>query len=100
MVRVTPASPRAIVEDADARARELLLEFRLAAVDDRRDRLERQDALDVRIEQRADVRQRLHLGRISVVAADRDNARPGADLVEHLGHAGTSEMIRAIWLIW
>ena len=44
----------AVDEDRDAGARELLLQVRLAAVDDNEIRLQRQDPLDVRIEQRAD----------------------------------------------
>ena len=44
----------AIVEDADARALELRLQVGLRAVDDDQIRPQRQDALDVGIEQRAD----------------------------------------------
>ena len=51
----------------------------LAPVDDDEIRLQRQDPLDVRIEQRSDARQLLHLGRIGVEAADGDDLRTCAD---------------------
>ena len=78
----------AIVEHADAGARELLLQVGLAAVHDHQVRLQRKDALDIRIEQGADARQLRHRRRVRVVAADGDHARAGTDFVKHLGHRG------------
>ena len=48
-------------------------EFRLGDVDDDEIRLERQDALEVRIQQRADARSRRRLGRIRVEARNADH---------------------------
>ena len=75
----------AIDERPDAGARELRLQVRLRAVDDDQVRPQRQDALGVGIEQRADARQLLHLRRELVEAADADHLRSGADREQHLG---------------
>ena len=64
---------------------ELLLQVELAAVDDDEVRPEREDPLEVGIEQRAHARQRFDLGRIVVEAADRDDLRARADGKEDLG---------------
>ena len=74
-----------VAENRDPRAIELRLQVGLRAVRDDEIRAQGEDALDVRVEQRADARQRLHLGRELVVAADGDDLRPGADGKEHLG---------------
>ena len=72
-----------------------LHEIVLAAIDDDEVRPQRQNALDVGVEQRADAGKRCDLGRLLVVAADGDDAWPGADGKQNLGRAGTSEMMRA-----
>jgi hypothetical protein len=60
----------------------------LRAVEDDEVRPQRKDPLDVRIEQRADARQRVHLGRKAIVAADGDDAIARAHREQHLGRRG------------
>ena len=73
---------------ANRRARQLRHQIGLTAVEQHEIRPERDDAFHIRIEQRADSRERLHLGRILVVAADRDDAIARADGEDHLGQRG------------
>ncbi len=75
----------AVIEDADARPRELLLQIRLAAINHDQLWFQRQYQLDVGIEKRANARQPFHFRRIRVVAADAHHTRPCADREEHLG---------------
>ena len=75
-------------EHADAGPRELRPQIALAAVDDDEVGPQRQDPLDIGIEQRADARQLVTSGGNVVEAADRDDLRPGADREQHLGDGG------------
>ena len=75
----------AIVEERNRRALELLLQIGLAAVGDDEIGPQRNDALGVGIDQRADGRQRSHFRRLDVVGADGDDLRPGADREQDLG---------------
>ena len=77
-----------VAEPRDAGAFELLREVALRAVDDDQVRPQRQDLLDVGIEQRADVRKRAHLRRFTIETADRHHARPGPDREQHLRRCG------------
>ena len=65
---------------------ELLLQVLLASVDDDEIGPQREDALEIRIEQRSHPLQLLHLRRVLVEAADRDHLRPCADGKENLRH--------------
>ena len=49
---------------------------------------EREDPLEIRIEQRPDPLQLLHFRRVLVEAADRDHLRPRAHRKEDLRHGG------------
>ena len=60
----------------------------LADVDDDEIGLQRQDALEVRVQQRADARPLRGLGRIRVEARHADDLIAGADREEHLGDRG------------
>ena len=84
----------AIAERAVTRSPELRLQVGLRAVDDDEIRPQRQDALGVGIDQRADLRQRLHLGRELVVAADATTCDPAPTANSISVSAGTSDTMR------
>ena len=69
----------------DAGALHLRTQIGLRAVEDQQIGLERQDPLDVWIEQRPHTRQLVDLRRKAIVAADGDDAIAGAHREEHLG---------------
>ena len=71
--------------DGNARPRELRLQILLAPVDRDEIRPEREDPLEVRIEQRPDPLEILHLRRVLVEAADADDLRSRANREQHLG---------------
>ena len=77
-----------IVEHRDADASEPGDQIRLRTVDDDEIGLERQDALEIGIDERADLRTRRDLGRVRVVARHADDLRAGADREQHLGDGG------------
>ena len=77
-----------IVKRRDTRALELLLEIRLAGVEDNEVRTQRENALQVRIEKRAYALQLLDLGRVAIEAAHCDDLRPRADGEKRLGNGG------------
>ncbi len=78
----------AVDVDGNLRALELRAQVRLAGVNHHEIRAQRQDPLDVGIDQRADSRQLLDLGRKPVEAADRHDLRARADREQHLGDGG------------
>ena len=84
----------AVDEDRNLRALELLPQVGLAAVDGDQIRLQREDALDVRIDERADALQLLDLRRIAIEAADGDDLRPAPIAKSISVTAGMREMIR------
>ena len=71
-----------------ARPIQLRPQIVLRAVDDDQVGPQREDPLDVRIEQRANAGQLLDCGRKAVVAADGDDAIAGAHREQHLGGRG------------
>ena len=77
-----------VVEPRHARPIEPRDQLLLCAVDDDEIRLERENALDVRIEQRADSLPRRDLRRIPVEARHADDLIARADGEEHLGDGG------------
>jgi hypothetical protein len=78
----------AIVEERYGGAFELRLELCLAAVGDHEIGPQRNDLLGVGIDQRANGRQRSHLGRLDIVRTDGDHLWPRADRVENFRHVG------------
>jgi ribonucleoside-diphosphate reductase alpha chain len=69
-------------------ALELRPELRLRAVNGNQVGAQRQDLLDIRVEQRADFLQLVDLWREMIEAADRDHLRSAAHGEEDLGHRG------------
>ena len=77
-----------VAEHRHARPCQLLPQVVLGAVDHRQVRPQTEDTLEIGIEQCADARQPVHLGRLVVVAADGHDTRPGADGKEDLCRRG------------
>ena len=69
-----------------ARAAETRDQIRLRTVHDDKIGLERQNPLEVRIEERADLWQCADFRRVGVKTRDADHVLAGADRKEHLGH--------------
>src|SRR6185503_10506442 len=90
-----------ITEQRDARAGELRDQVGLGVVDDHQIRLQRQDALDVRVEQPAHSGEAADLGWKTVERSDARDAITDAHLEEHLcgrraeGDDATRRRIRA-----
>ena len=105
IVTVTSASPACeYTNRGNLRPPELRQHIGLAAIDDDEIRPEREDALDVRVEQRAHPWQALDLRREMVEAADANDPRPGAEREQHLGDRGDqrddSRQCRAASCCW
>ncbi len=77
-----------VAEGLETSTFELRVQLRLRAVDDHEVWPQRQDALGVRIDQRANLRECLHFGGELVEAADCHHLRAGADREQHLGNRG------------
>ena len=75
-----------VVVGRDAGALQLLHQVELASVHHDEVRSQREDALEIRIEERSHALQVLHLRWILVEAADCDHLRPRADGKEDLRH--------------
>ena len=86
---MTSASPACeYTNEGNLRPPELRQHVGLAAIDDDQIRPEREDPLDVGIEQRAHPWQALDLRREMVEAADAHDPRSRADREQHLGDRG------------
>jgi hypothetical protein len=77
---------------------ELLAKVRLRGVNDDEIRMQRQDALDVRVDQRTDTGKFVDVRRIAIETAHRHHLRTGPDRKEHLGHGGDERDDPARWV--
>ena len=77
-----------IQEHRDAGALELRAQIGLRSVHHDQIRLQRDDTLDIRIDEAADLGTCLRLGRVAVEVADTDDARSSAHREQHLCRGG------------